>query len=159
MDDFHSLPQKDARFCRLFARCRDPDAAARDAGISPAHARRLLDDPNALRFIDCHAALLRRQSAQSSLALLIDSLDLAPELDLARLLALARNARDGEVLDSFPLPNLSEVKLAKDGAIELKFFDRAKLLELLCSLAGPDGSGQKSLVDAIQGSARELYSK
>ena len=101
----------------------------------------------------------RRQAAQQSLAQGLEGLRFSPETDLGGLLRLVQQAREGNAEARFPLANVSEVKLSKDGGVEVKFFDRAKLLEALCAMAGQGGLEQGGLVEAIEGCARERYKK
>jgi ferric-dicitrate binding protein FerR (iron transport regulator) len=153
------LSRREERFCRLYANYRDPERAGTEAGLPPERCRRLLEDARALRKIEEQMEIRRRQAAQQSLAQGLEGLRFSPETDLGGLLRLVQQAREGNAEARFPLANVSEVKLSKDGGVEVKFFDRAKLLEALCAMAGQGGLEQGGLVEAIEGCARELYKK
>ena len=153
------LSRREERFCRLYANYRDPERAGTEAGLPPERCRRLLEDARALRKIEEQMEIRRRQAAQQSLAQGLEGLRFSPETDCGGLRRLGQPAREGNAEARFPLANVSEVKLSKDGGVEVKFFDRAKLLEALCAMAGQGGLEQGGLVEAIEGCARELYKK
>lgn len=60
-----------------------------------------------------------------------------------------------ESLDSYDLFNVSEVKKAKGGGMEIKFFDRLKALEKLGELAAySESKASGSIFEALEKSAR-----
>ncbi len=90
-----------------------------------------------------------------------ETLDLScsPLIDAAGLLRLSIQSRTGEIPanDAFPLKNVSEIRLSKDGAIEIKFFDRASLLSSLYALSASQPSDDNPLLNAIRHAAGALH--
>ena len=78
----------------------------------------------------------------------------ASSADAVRLL-LSDNYEDidAEALDLF---NISEIKRAKGGGIEIKFFDRLKALQQLYEMSEGADSGEASIFDAIRKGASAL---
>lgn len=61
-----------------------------------------------------------------------------------------------EELARLDLFNVAEIKRPKDGAMEIKFFDRLKALEKLGEFEKSDSSRTATLFDAIQNGAKAL---
>lgn len=68
------------------------------------------------------------------------------------LMSTSDDAPDVGALDLF---NVAEIKRPKDGAMEIKFFDRLKALEQLGNIP-EDGSAAVSLYEALSSSAKRL---
>ena len=60
-------------------------------------------------------------------------------------------------LDTLDLFNISEIKKAKGGGFEIKFFDRFRALDRLCELANTDdNSASLPFFEALEKSANSL---
>ena len=130
-------------FCRAYLRRFDVRGAAREAGV------------------DDGWALLRKKSVQKELERLRASGGVCREDVLRKLseivfgrandavkLALGAEISDRE-LDELELGALTEFKRGSNGAAEVKFVDRVKALELLCSLLGSDEGDAAEFLRAL----------
>lgn len=63
---------------------------------------------------------------------------------------------EGLDIDSLDLYSVSEIKIAKGGGMEIKFFDRIKALEKLSGISGVEAAGVSPFVDAIRKGAENL---
>ena len=61
-----------------------------------------------------------------------------------------------EELKNMDMSCVSEIKKLKDGAMEIKFFDRNKALEKLCGVCENEESRTSGLVDALRLGAQNL---
>ena len=73
--------------------------------------------------------------------------------DAVKLILTQGEGLDIESLDLF---SVSEIKIAKGGGMEIKFFDRIKALEKLSGLDGYETVGVSPFVDAIRKGAENL---
>lgn len=117
-------------FCRAYLACMDAQRAACAVGAEDGFA------------------LLRKKSVQSTLAKMRGGEGICREDVLRRLgeIAFARandavklavgEGMTAEEIDALELGALAEFKRGTNGAFEVKFFDRVKALELLCTLLG-----------------------
>lgn len=122
-------------FCRAYLACMDAQRAARAVGAEDGFA------------------LLRKKSVQSTLAKMRGGEGICREDVLRRLgeIAFARandavklvvgEGMTAEEIDALELGALAEFKRGTNGAFEVKFFDRVKALELLCTLLGGGDEG------------------
>lgn len=156
------LTQKDTVFCWFYSGNQDLELSAAGAGLSLKRARLLLTRPDALALIDQYAVTHKRQTMQVRLIEGIDSLQFSPDTDVGKLLRLSLEYRNGnQEPEQFPLANVSEFKLSKDGNIEIKFFDRGRLFEALCGFANQEclQDSENNLVQAVEKSARTIWQK
>lgn len=63
-----------------------------------------------------------------------------------------------ENLENYDLFNVAEIKRPKEGAMEIKFFDRLKALEKLEFLGKPDKNNASDFYNAIVGGLKNLQS-
>ena len=63
---------------------------------------------------------------------------------------------EGLDFDSLDLYCVSEIKVAKGGGMEIKFFDRIKALEKLSEQLGGGETGASAFVDALRKGAERL---
>ncbi|MEG0894968.1 MAG: terminase small subunit [Oscillospiraceae bacterium] len=125
------LKPKEILFCQYFVKLQNCKEAAIKAGYSPLVAERTSQN------------LLKSQAIQSEIGRLCNSYvnnDLF-SCALAGLKRLAFTCSNdslkllkGEISDDLDLFHISEIKI-KDGAIEIKYFDRFKALDMLLKIA------------------------
>ena len=135
--------QKETHFCVLAARGFSPEEAARRSGLA-----------------DMENLLLGRARVRRRIARLRAQLDeMFPPQALARAgltriaLGDASGALDGQQAGG-DLFHAAEVKLAKTGGVDIKFFDRLRALSMLAEMGGT--SGGDALLEALSLSARTL---
>jgi len=99
--------------------------------------------------------LKKKSPISSLLSRETSDLSCSPLLDAAGLLRLSVQSRAGELPQGeFPLKNVSEIRLGKDGALEIKFFDRSSLLPSLWTASG--GNADNPLLHAIEQGVKAL---
>ena len=129
------LNRKEKLFCMYYAQSRNGREAAAKAGFAlpEQSAMRLLQNAQ----IRQELASLAGQTRAGSDELLAGYRKLAfgSGADALRLLFGSVPPEDFDALDLF---NVAEIKRPKDGALEIKFFDRLKALEHLEALSGAD---------------------
>lgn len=149
------MPENEKTFCEYFSLCGDAVRAADFAGYE--NPKR--DGPHLL----CRADIRKKINAicetmiKSSLAracLGYERLALGSVSDAIKLL-YCENPSDDE-LEKLDLTNIAEIKKPKDGAMEIKFFDRLKALEKLSEFDKESSKKQGSLFEAIRNGARAL---
>lgn len=148
MRDVTSTQQK--CFCRAYLRTLDPMRAAETAGIKDGHA--LLHDR------EITARLERMRNDWSAQILRDDAVRRLAELAFGRtndaaLLALARGTELPDVA-GMDLSAVSELKVTEKG-VEVKFIDRVRALEALCSLLGGDTGGAAEFFQALEDAGEE----
>ncbi|MBR1483348.1 MAG: terminase small subunit [Ruminococcus sp.] len=147
----NQLTPRERRFCLSFLRTGDASLAARLAGFrNPATAgERLLCSERVSaalhRLSEVEAELLHTLAVTGYRRLAFGSAADAVSL-------LYRENPSREELADMDLFSVSEIKRPKDGAMELKFFDRAKALERLAELSRERETGH-NLFDAIGSAA------
>ncbi len=144
------------QFILSFARLRNPEEAALNAGVSPVRARTegaaLLNDRKVKRLLRS----MEKQMAQEEIEVRAGLERIAyGRINDAAALAFAEEATP-EMIARADLFNVSEIKKVKGGGVELKFFDRQKALEKLQELDIRQKSDRKAkdLVKAIYGSSQ-----
>ena len=129
------LTQKESLFCLYYCKLRNAVEAASRAGYHDPFRK--------------GNALLRRRDILSHISQIGKDDTVSPEEivsgyrriafgschDALRLLLCGELPDNGDI-ESVDLFNVSEIKKPKDGAIEIKFFDRLKALEHLEALSG-----------------------
>ena len=143
----NKLTAREREFCLLFMQTGDAAVSARRAGFrNPgADGEGLLCDEKICaeleRLADYRARLLRAMAVIGYRRLAFGSTS-----DAASLMFEENPSR--ETLENMDLFLVSEIKRPKDGAMEIKFFDRVKALEKLETLS-MEREGAGSLYDAI----------
>lgn len=129
------LSGREELFCRLYASCRNSREAAFKAGYTfcpEIASKKLLAKPDIRKAIE----QIEKENTFSDEEVRagLRRIAFASSADAVRLL-LSDNYEDidAEALDLF---NISEIKRAKGGGIEIKFFDRIKALEKLGEFSG-----------------------
>lgn len=147
-----SLKKREKLFCLLYSkRCSGREAAylAGYTSFPEITAHRLLQKAEIRQELK---RLSENETPGKSLAEAgLRRLAFASPADAVRLLL----ADDQEELDpqSLDLFGVSEIKRAKGGGIEIKFFDRLKALERLYEIGEDRGQGLSSLLEALDNAA------
>ncbi|MCI9274068.1 MAG: hypothetical protein HFE39_08985 [Clostridiales bacterium] len=127
-----NLSKKELLFCRLAA-MGDPESAARQAGYrsSPqSAARRLMERKEILEEIGRVAAGRKEERDKASSSRMgYERLAFGSIADAVKLLYLDEPSL--EELSRMDFFQVSEIRRPKDGAMEIKFFDRMRALERL----------------------------
>ncbi len=140
-----SLTQKEKDFCKFFCSCKNPREAAAKAGF-------IFPERTGLRLL-CKESIRQEISSVSgecerlvSVADGLRRIAFGSVADAVKLIVSGDEVTDIESLDLFLV---SEIKLAKGGGMEIKFYDRIKALEALAAVG--DGSADESapFIDAI----------
>ncbi len=146
------LTKKEAEFCRLYAAGRSPREAAAAAGFFPAAISgiKLLQKEEIKR----RTEEIRKKYDPSALAAAgLYRLAFGSVADAVRLISGDGDAfSEPEKLD---LINISEIKFAGGGKVEIKFFDRLKAMTALAELGAEQSGDGSGLIAAIMGGARE----
>lgn len=123
--------RKRRAFCRAYLACMDAQRAAEQCGLADGYE--LLELPTVRTELEniraeandiCRADAVRRLCAVA----------FGRPNDAIRL-ALGDGLTGGEI-DALDLSAVAEFKRSSTGGVEMKFFDRAKALELLCGILG-----------------------
>lgn len=137
-------------FCQAYLRTLDPARAAEEADVGDGFA--LLHDR------DIRARLERLRSDWNAQILREDAVRRLAELAFGRAndAAALALAETGGKLDTagLDLSAVSELKVTDKG-VEVKFIDRVRALEALCSLLGGDGSGAAEFFQALEEAGEE----
>lgn len=148
------LSSREKDFCCCFLKTGNAQRAAELAGFggdTRAVGDKLLQRENVLKEIEHIATgqqrLLNGLATTGYIRLAFGSIS-----DAVSLLYMDKPSR--EELEKMDLFLVSEIKHPKDGAVEIKFFDRLKALEKLSENKGSDES-ESSIFDAICNSARQ----
>lgn len=144
------LTKKEEEFCRLYAAGRSPREAAAACGFFPAVLAgiKLLQRQE----IRQRAEEIRKANDPSALATAgLYRLAFGSVADAVRLMT-----GDGDALsepEKLDLINISEIKFAGGGKVEIKFFDRLKAMTALADLGAQQESDGGGLIAAIMGGA------
>ena len=127
--------RKEMLFCLYYAQDRNGRAAAVKAGYAEPDlaAVRLLERPDIRRVIAENAPSPRAEPAE--LLCGYRKLAFGSGADALKLLF---GSVPPDAFDTLDLFNVAEIKRPKDGALEIKFFDRLKALEHLQQLSDTD---------------------
>lgn len=151
----NGLTPREKEFCRKYISCGDAIEAALYAGYKKSplkYADELLSREEVTREI-ARLCELRRQTAAELARAGYQRLAFGSISHAVSLLYMDNPSR--EQLDEMDLFCVSEIKRPKDGSMEIKFFDRLKALEKLCSGSADEG-GAAPIYDAIDKGARAL---
>ncbi len=150
------LSGKEELFCRMYASCRNSREAAFKAGytVCPEIASKKL---LAKEYIRQAAEKIAEENklTENAVKAGLQRVAFASSADAVKLV-LAENYDnvDVEALDLF---NVAEIKRAKGGGIEIKFFDRIKALDKLSELTFTSSSdGVAPFYTALENSAAAL---
>lgn len=149
------LTESEQEFCEYFAWCGDACRAAASAGYeepkkSGAH---LLCRNDIRKRIDAICETMIKSSRMRA-CLGYEKLALGGIADAVKLMYIENPSE--EDLTRLDLFNVSEIKRPKDGAMEIKFFDRLKALEKLGELNEGETAKAATLFEALQNSTKAL---
>lgn len=141
-----SLTAKEMDFCRYYAACRNHREAAARAGYA-------FPDKSGLRLLEKEGILNEIETISENSRRLIEAADGFRRIAFGSVVDAVRLAINGVLPDdveNLDLFMISEIKLPKNGGIEIKFFDRIKALEALASLVNVAGREDTApFIDAI----------
>ncbi len=145
------LTKKEQLFCRLYSAGESPRAAAAEAGFSPpGTASRLL-----LLRREINAEIKRLKASAAAPPTAAEGLRKIAFGSITDAVKLALGDGDAysspETLDLFCV---SEIKIPKEGAMEIKFFDRIKALSALSELENGGENDASGILSAIIKSAK-----
>ncbi len=150
------LSKREKLFCMYYVNSADVSYSAEKAGYSK-------------NFLEKGEQLLSKDGVQEEISQLCEHYEKVAT-NMARLgytklafgsisdavsLMYAQNPTKQQ-LNSMDLYMISEIKKPKDGAMEIKFFDRLKALEKLCLKQGDDHNATNGLIDALKIGAEKL---
>lgn len=150
------ISEKERCFCRDYAYSGDARGSAARAGfiITPCRsAAKLLareDIRKEISEIEKQRSISRDCAKKGLYRLAFGSVSDALKLILK---PDSLSEKDAETLDLF---NVSDIKIAKGGGMEIKFFDRQKALEKLAALESPSENPQSSFIKALSTGAENL---
>lgn len=152
----YKLTPRQKAFCVYYADSADMTQAAIDAGYKKnpyQKARTLLSRSDIADEIV--RVISNRKKIMSHMALVgYEKLALGSIADSVSLLYMESVTKDE--LRNLDMSCVSEIKKLKDGAMEIKFFDRNKALEKLMSLEDTSQSNTGGLVQALMTGAKNL---
>ncbi len=152
----NGLSKKERLFCVYYAHSADVKQSALKAGFKTdpeENGIMLLSDQKVADYV--MSILKTRENVLSYMALLgYEKLAFSGISDAISLLYMDKPKK--ETLESMNLLNISEIKKLKDGAMEIKFFDRLKAIDNLSDTKHIDHDGATSLVDALCMGAEKL---
>lgn len=150
------LSKREGLFCIYYAECFDAALAAKKAGYKSNCEQKglvLLTKENIAKKIT--QVLKTRENVLSQIALLgYEKLSFGSIADAVSLMYMDKPEK--EELRNLNLLNISEIKKLKDGAMEIKFFDRLKALSSIKTATNNAQNGVTNLVDAICMGAESL---
>lgn len=142
------LSSREKEFCRRFVSCGNFEEAARLSGFTAdpkSKSQELLSREDVVTEIR-RLSTLRRQTVSELAQAGYQRLAFGSIADAVSLLYMENPTLAD--LKSMDLFSVSEIKRPKDGSMEIKFFDRLKALEKLCSEYREE-SGATPVYDAI----------
>ena len=140
-----ALTQKEKDFCRFYCICKNHREAAAKAGfVFPERAGLKLLEKDGVR--DEIAMLSQDFKRMSDAADGLRRIAFGSVTDAVKLFLLNGEVPELENLDLF---SVSEIKLQKTGATEIKFYDRIKALEALASIGETRAEDSAPFIDAI----------
>ena len=142
---FMSLTKKEKDFCKYFCVCKNHREAAFKAGFA-------FPEISGMRLLlksEIKEELQTLSNEVERFADVSDGLRRIAFGSVADAVKLALNADEIGDVENLDLFSVQEIKFAKNGGIEIKFYDRIKALEALASM--PDGSGDDTtpFIEAI----------
>ncbi|MBR4868693.1 MAG: terminase small subunit [Clostridia bacterium] len=150
------MNDKEKLFCRYYMLTGNPREAAARAGYRLMPERwglKLLERTSVREYL---SALEKRLPLTESGRYGLERIAFGSTADAIRLL-LSEMPPTAEELETMDLFMISEIKRPKGGGVEIKFFDRLKAMELLCSLRD-EGNSEQALpfYQALTEGARKL---
>lgn len=148
------LSNREKDFCSCFLKTGNAQKAAELAGFggdTRAVGDKLLKQENILNEIE-HISVGQERLLNGLATAGYIRLAFGSVADAVSLIYMDKPSR--EELENMDLFLVSEIKHPKEGAIEIKFFDRLKALEKLSESRGGE-DGASSIFDAISNSARQ----
>ena len=148
----NALTKRELEFCRHFVSLQNAREAAANAGygvLSRLAGEKLLSK----KMITDEIAKLSKQQSDLSVAKAgFKRLAFGSVADAVRLIDGER-----ENLDSLDLFMVSDIKIAKGGGVEIKFFDRQKALESLAAIEEMSSNdGSLPIYRALESSAKAI---
>ena len=153
------LSEKELLFCRCYVAAGDSKEAALRAGYGVLSARmgvKLLGRESIRAEIERQYEQQRR-SYRSRACSGYERLAFGNTADAVRLLYM--EAPDTAALEKMDFFNIAEIKRPKDGAMEIKFFDRLRALEKLEQAAMPNGGETAPFYKALEAGVKALQLK
>lgn len=149
------MSEREKAFCEYFALCGDAARAAELAGCENPRtdgAGLLCREDIRKKINSLCETMIKGVQARACLA--YERLALTGAADAVKLL-YRENISDRE-LEQLNLSGIAEIKKPKEGAMEIKFFDRLKALEKLIELDKLGTKAQGSIFDAIRNGVKAL---
>lgn len=150
------LSQREKLFCMYYAHSMDAVQSAVNAGYKKDPYKKAVQLLSKSTVSEKIAELVNsREDAIKNLAFLgYHKLAFSPIADAVSLLFMENPSK--AQLMNMDLYAVSEIKKLKDGAMEIKFFDRLKSLEKLSTMHSKQTGGANTLVDALYLGAENL---
>lgn len=150
-----ALSKREKLFCLSFVNSLDAELSAKEAGYTknPKNKGQALLLNSGIADEIARLKSLRERAMKNSSVLGLEKLAFSSISDAVSLLYMDNPSK--EKLNSMDLFMVQEIKKPKDGAMEIKFFDRLKALEKLSGLTTQNESSG-SLLDAINLGAQNL---
>lgn len=149
------LSKKERLFCLCFLNSLDSELSAKEAGYTknPKKKGQTLLTKSEIADEIARLKNVRGQAMRNSSVLGFERLAFSSVSDAVSLLYMDKPTK--EQLEKMDLFMVQEIKKPKDGAMEIKFFDRLKALEKLMGLTTKEEQSG-SLLDAINQGAKNL---
>ncbi len=150
------LSRREKMFCVFYVSSADPKHSAINAGFTKEPYKKgaqLLCREDICEHIEYLSKIKQRVNTDTSNTLL-QRLAMSDISDAVSLLFLDSPTK--EQLEKMDLLMVSEIKKPKDGALEIKFFDRLKALEKLTLNNSNSSDNEGSLFDALNLGAQKL---
>lgn len=152
------LSLREKRFCELYAASGDPVRAAAAAGYeAPEKAGNVLLSRDEINSEIGRLYEKRFRNARQRAYAGYEKIAFGSVNDAVRL--LFENESFSENGGSYDLFNVAEIKRPKEGAMEIKFFDRLKALEKLEQYDREDEKGSSDFYKALVGGIENLKSE
>lgn len=150
-----ALSKKEKLFCLSFINSLDVELSAKAAGYTknPLKKGQALLLKNEIADEIAQLQKLRERAMKNSSVVGLQKIAFSPITDAVSLLYMDKPSK--EILETLDLFMVQEIKKPKDGAMEIKFFDRLKALEKL-GAQSPADENSGSLLDAIRLGAQKL---
>ena len=142
---FMSLTKKEKDFCKYFLFCKNHREAAFKAGY-------VFPEIAGIRLLGRSDIKEELQTLSGEIERYADALDGLRRIafgSVADAVKLALKAGEIEDTDGLDLFSVQEIKFAKNGGIEIKFYDRLKALEALISHSDTGGDDTAPFIEAI----------
>lgn len=150
------LSKREKLFCICYANTLDAEQSAKISGYKKGHIRKALWLLSRSDVADEIARILKDRTRMLPLVARVgfEKLAFGGIADAVSLLYMDSPTK--EKLENMDLFMVSEIKKLKDGAMEIKLFDRHKALTELCKTAQYEKDTASSLIDALNKGAQNL---